>query len=134
MKNIAILGSSGGNLYSLGGKYPKQLLTEIIAQADAAKMNNSVIQFIGAEASMYKDKEHTKASMIKLSENKPTSIFERSLKETNAEDEQIDQDIAKKIKSGEIYGLILISVHTAQANKQAVLAAAEMKIPIVGTG
>jgi len=134
MKNIAILGSSGGNLYSLGGKYPKQLLTEIIAQADAAKMNISAIQFIGAEASMDKAKDHTKASLFTLSENKPTSIFQGSLKETNAAAEQLDQEIAKKIKSGLIDGLILMSVHTEQANKQAVLAAAEMKIPIVGTG
>lgn len=134
MKNIAILGSSGGNLYSLGGKYPKQLLAEIIAQAVAAKINVSTVQFVGAETSMDTAKNHTKAALYTLIKNKPESIFRGSLEETNKEAERLDEEIAKKIKSGIIDGLILMSVQPEGANKQAILAAVEKGIPIVGTG
>lgn len=134
MKSVAILGSSGGNLYSLGGKYPKQLLTEIIAQTDAAKMNVSAIQFISAETSMDTAKDQTKASLYTLKENELTTIFQGSLKDTNLEAEKLDLEISKKIKKGLIDGLILMSVDPDHANKHAILAAAEMKIPIVGTG
>ena len=134
MKNVAILGSSGGNLYSLGGKYPRQLLTEIITQCDAAKISVSAVQFIGAETSMDTAKDSTKASLYTLNENKPSIIFQGSLQDTNREAEALDLEIAGKIKSGLIDGLILMSAHPDHANKYAVLAAAEMKIPIVGTG
>lgn len=134
LKNIAILGSSGGNLYSLGGKYPNQLLTEVIAQAEAAKMNVSAIQFIGAEVSMDTAKDHTKASLYTLKDNKPKAISQASLKDMNLEAEELDAEIANKIKSGLIDGLILMSVDPDHANKHAILAAAEMRIPIVGTG
>jgi len=52
MKRIAILGSSGGNLYNLGGKEPLKLLGEIEAQSRVAEMEIAAIQFIGANASM----------------------------------------------------------------------------------
>jgi len=62
-KNIAILGSSGGNLYNLGGSNPENLLGEIINQAKAAGMNISHIQFIAATTSLDNITRNTKASI-----------------------------------------------------------------------
>ena len=36
MKRLAILGSSGGNLYNQGGNDPKKMMSEIFTQADSA--------------------------------------------------------------------------------------------------
>lgn len=52
MANIAIIGSSGGNLYNLGGDNPSRLLKEIMLQAQAADISIADIQFIAASASM----------------------------------------------------------------------------------
>ena len=52
MKNIAIIGSSGGNLYNLGGKDPVKLLSEIKLQTDSTEIAISNILFIGADAPM----------------------------------------------------------------------------------
>ena len=51
-KAAAILGSSGGNLYNLGGKDPESLLGEMVRQIKAAGIQLAAIQFIAAEASM----------------------------------------------------------------------------------
>lgn len=51
-KVIAILGSSGGNLYNLGGKDPHTLLGEMVLQIRQAGIEIGAIQFIAAEASM----------------------------------------------------------------------------------
>ncbi|WP_368658079.1 hypothetical protein AB3Z07_24810 [Metabacillus halosaccharovorans] len=48
-KKVAILGSSGGNLYSLGGKDPEKLLGELLLQLEAAGMECGSLQFIAAK-------------------------------------------------------------------------------------
>ena len=48
MKKIAVLGSSGGHLFVLGGKDPQALLGEIVRQAEAAGFEISHIAFVAA--------------------------------------------------------------------------------------
>ncbi|HGB5170345.1 TPA: hypothetical protein ACIVMO_004402 [Salmonella enterica subsp. salamae serovar 42:g,t:-] len=43
MKKIAIIGSSGGNLYNLGGAEPEKLLQEIYQQCEAAGVNVAAV-------------------------------------------------------------------------------------------
>ncbi|WP_233522967.1 hypothetical protein [Peribacillus saganii] len=38
MKKILIIGSSGGNLFNLGGASPRKLLDEILIQIKAAEL------------------------------------------------------------------------------------------------
>lgn len=66
MKKIAIIGSSGGNLYNLGGADPAKLLAEIYAQCAAAGMTVAAVQFIAAEASMDGVKAATPAALWTL--------------------------------------------------------------------
>lgn len=134
MKNIAILGSSGGNLYNLGGKYPEKLLSEILIQTDSAGLNVSAVQFVGTEVSLDAAKDTTKAALYTVEDQKPRMIYNDMLKETNHEASKLDIQIAEKIRSGAIDALILMSIDPDNANKNAINAAVEMKIPIVGTG
>ena len=52
MKKIAVIGSSGGNLYRQGGDNPKAMIKEIKVQANSAGMEIEFVQFIGINGSM----------------------------------------------------------------------------------
>ncbi|WP_152656100.1 PTS sugar transporter [Oceanobacillus sp. CFH 90083] len=134
MKNIAILGSSGGNLFNLGGKDPFKLLEEIFNQCKSTDINVSAVQFIGAEVSMDNAKASSKASLFVLNDQKVEIVYKGTLKETNEAALQEDDKIANEIKNGHIDGLIIMSIDPKNTNKLAIQAAVEKKIPIVGTG
>jgi fructose-specific phosphotransferase system IIC component len=136
MKKIAILGSSGGNLYNLGGKEPLKLLGEIETQCKVASMEIAAIQFIGAKASMDNISKDTKARLYTWDDSNKKIIFtdEESLNKINEISEKVDIEIADRIRNGEIDGLILMSSDPKGTNKHSIKAAADKKIPIVGTG
>lgn len=136
MKKIAILGSSGGNLYNLGGKEPLKLIGEIEKQASSADIIIGAVQFIGANASMDHVSEKTLSRLYYFDKDEKTVKFseEKSLKETNEDAKKLDGEIADLINKGEIDGLVLMSCDPNGINKLAIKAAAEKKIPIVGTG
>lgn len=136
MKKIAILGSSGGNLYNLGGKEPRRLIEEILVQARAAGIEIGFVQFIGARASMDNANDNTPARLYTWdeSEGKVVASQEMTLGEANNAAKETDLAVAEKIKNDEIDGLVLVSCEPKRTNKSAVEAAAEKKIPIVGTG
>ena len=84
-KKVAILGSSGGNLYNLGGKDPASLLGEMVRQIKGAGMELTAIQFIGAEASMDTAKPDTKAALWTWNGEEPKVVFRGTLEEVNRE-------------------------------------------------
>ncbi|MBM4761403.1 PTS sugar transporter [Bacillus sp. B15-48] len=135
-KRVAIIGSSGGNLYSLGGKEPLKLLDELLLQIEAAGVECASIQFIAAKRSMDSVKDTTETTLYGWDQelNKPMVIAQGTLKEVNAEAETMDQEIAAKIANGEIDGLIFMSADPNGANKHVVEAAAKRKLPATGTG
>lgn len=135
-KKVAILGSSGGNLYSLGGKEPEKLLDELLLQIEAADIVCGSLQFIAAKASMDSVKETTEAVLYGWDEHnyRPYVMTEGTLKEINKEAARLDEEIAAKIENGEIDGLIFMSADPNNANKKAVEAAAKKKLPATGTG
>lgn len=134
MKKIAILGSSGGNLYNLGGDNPRALLGNIITQAKAANIKIEEIQFIGAKSSMDRVKETTQAELYVLENDNVTTIVRDELKEVNEQAKERDKKIAERIRNGEIDGLILVSADPKNTNKHAIEAAKDKGIPVVGTG
>ena len=135
MKKIAIIGSSGGNLYNLGGSFPEKLLAEIYAQCDAAGFKVTEVQFIAARASMDGIKQTTAASLYSLSDTTtPTAIFEGKLSAVNDAAKEVDAHIAQEIRAGNIHGLIVMSAEPGGVNRQVFNAAAETQLPIVGTG
>ncbi len=82
-KKIAIIGSSGGNLYTLGGKDPKSLLGETARQIKAAGMEIGATQFIAAEASMDFVKPTTKAHLWTWDGDEFKIVFSGTLEEVN---------------------------------------------------
>jgi len=52
MKKIAVIGSSGGHLFVLGGQDAQGLLDEIARQAGAAGFEVSHVAFVAASSSM----------------------------------------------------------------------------------
>lgn len=135
MKKIAIIGSSGGNLYSLGGKKPEKLLEEIITQSSSADIKVGAIQFIAAEESMDSAKDNVRARIFsQRSQEQPEVSFEGSLEEVNQEAAQFDKYIAEQIHDERIDGLIVMSSDPDGVNRLTIEAAADKQIPIVGTG
>jgi fructose-specific phosphotransferase system IIC component len=135
-KKVAILGSSGGNLFYLGGKEPEKLLEELLLQIDAAGMVCGSLQFIAAKASMDSVKQDTPAELFSWDDitHKPTVIARGTIADINAAASHLDSEIAAKITDGEIDAVIFMSADPNGANKRAVEAAAEKKLPAIGTG
>ncbi|MDL4840196.1 PTS sugar transporter [Aquibacillus rhizosphaerae] len=135
MKKIAIIGSSGGNLYNLGGKDPNKLLNEIHNQTKNTELEVASIQFIAANESMDVVKASTKASLWTIDSSGAFSKnTEATLEKVNQQAQLLDNEIAEQILAGVIDGLIVMSGDPNGANQQALKAAAEKRIPIVGTG
>jgi len=137
MKKIAIIGSSGGNLYNLGGADPEKLLSEIYVQCASAGFEIAAIQFIAAEASMDSAKPSTPACVYTLSSgsnSKPKKTYEGKLADVNDAVKETDIAIAAQIRKGNIHALIVMSADPKLANREVFAAAVEQQIPIVGTG
>ena len=93
-KVVAILGSSGGNLYNLGGKDPRTLLGEMILQISHAGIEVGAIQFIAAETSMDHVKPTTHASLWVWDGAAPSIVFQGTLEEVNQRAAEEDKKIA----------------------------------------
>ena len=134
MKKIAIIGSSGGHLFVLGGKDPQGLLDEIIRQSKAAGFEVSHIAFIAASASMDHITDKTSAALYTQSVSGPVSNQASSLDEANQLAQAESEKIAAAIRGGEIDALVMVSADPKKINKAVIAAAAEKKIPVAGTG
>lgn len=131
-KRVAIVGSSGGNLFNLGGKDPKNLLGETVKQVEAAGLEVGAVQFIAAEVSMDFAKATTKAHLWIWQDGDLSILFSGTLEEVNEYAKTEDEKIADMINSGDIDAFIFASADPDGANKLAVEAGIEKKL--VGTG
>ncbi len=135
MKTLAVIGSSGGNLFYQGGNNPEEMLGELKAQAQVAKIKIGFVQYIQASRTMDNISLDTKAKLIGLGENDEliASVMQ-ALSEINNLAHKSDELLAGMIMTGEIDGLILMSCDPEGANKMALKAAVTMNIPVAGTG
>lgn len=135
MKTIAIIGSSGGNLYMQGGNDPHALLKEIFTQAGSAGIQVGFVEFIGASRTMDNIPKDAPARVYCLDEGgSVTSGEQKPLCEVNEDAKVLDAQLAKRIEAGEIHGLVLMSCDPNGINAASLTAAAKAKIPCVGTG
>ncbi len=134
MKRIAIIGSSGGNLFNSGGKEPKKLLGEIITQASSAGIEVGSIVFVGATVSMDNIKENTEARLYSYSDNEIVVSDLELLNKVNEMAIEEDKKLAKDILQGSYDGIVVMSADPKKTNKASFSAAAEKGVPIVGTG
>lgn len=135
MKKIAVIGSSGGNLRSQGGNDPQKMIEEIFAQAKSAGIEVAAVQFVLTASSMDNVSLDAKSQLFTLDETgQLISSDERTLSEINEQAKLMDHQLAQKILDGEIDGLLLLSCDPKDVNRQALLASAQKKIPVTGTG
>ena len=124
-KRIAIVGSSGGNLYNQGGSNPAAMMKEIFTQADSAGIEIAFIQFIGAQATMDNISMDTAAQLFTLAEGQVEAGESAPLREINQQAQSLDEELARLIDEGEIDGLVLMSCDPKGVNSRAVAAAAK---------
>jgi hypothetical protein len=134
MKKIAIVGSSGGHLFVLGGKDPRALLDEVIKQAKAASIFVSDVVFVAASTSLDKANLETPAGLWQMTEEGLQEVFNSTLAEVNEKAKEENLKLAEAIRSGAVDGLVLVSADPKDVNKSVIQAASETKIPIAGTG
>ncbi len=134
MKRIAIIGSSGGHLFVLGGKDPKGLLDEIIRQATAAGIEVSHIAFVAATSSLDHITNQTTATVWTQTPEGPQPGIQLSLEEANKLAMTASDTIAEAVERGEVDGIVMVSGDPKNINQMVLKAAAEKKIPVVGTG
>ncbi len=135
MKHLAVLGSSGGNLYNAGGSDPYGMMKEIFAQAGSAGIEVSFVQFVGTNGSMDGISQSAKAKLYTLDNAGAVTESEQStLAEINKLAKAEDEKLAKMIRDGQIDGIMLMSCDPKGINSEALKAAAEKKIPCAGTG
>lgn len=134
MKRIAIIGSSGGHLFVLGGKDAAGLLDEIVRQAKAAEFEVSHIAFVAASTSMDHVSKDTTAAVWTMAPEGPAAGEAVALEEANQQAMMESGKIATAIRAGEVDALIMVSADPKGANKEVIAAAAEKKIPVAGTG
>lgn len=136
MKKVAIIGSSGGNLYNAGGKNPVKLIKEFEKQLNSTEIEIAAVQFVGAKKSMDSIKDSTPAKLFSWDHDKSELLVseEKAVKDINKLAKNEDEKISELIKTDKIDALILVSADPKDVNKKAVAAAAEKNIPITGTG
>lgn len=135
MKRIAIVGSSGGNLYMQGGNDPHALLKEIFTQAGSAGIEVGFVEFIGATRTMDNIPADAPAALYSLNaEGAVTAGEQKPLNEVNVDAAKLDAQLAQLIQEGKVDGVVLMSCDPTGINKASLTAAAEKKLPCVGTG
>lgn len=132
MKKIAIIGSSGGNLYNQGGSDPYGMMKEIFVQADSAGIEVAYIQFIGTSRSMDNISEDAKARLFTLSgEREVVESEEKKLSQINELALKHDAKLKEMIEADEIDGIMLMSCDPKGVNREALKAASVKKFPLL---
>lgn len=134
MKHLAVVGSSGGNLYTQGGNDPKKMMEEIFTQAGSAGIEISYIQFIGTNTTMDNISQDAQAALWTLEDGRAVCGAEDTLANVNQKAAENDRELAQMIREDAIDGIMLLSCDPNGANKEALTAAAEKRIPVAGTG
>lgn len=134
MKKVAIIGSSGGNLYAQGGDDPYTMMNEMFAQAEGAGIEIAFIQFVGTSSSMDTISSDAKAKLYTLEKGALQEGKEKTLKEINEDAKEWDERLSQLIIENQVDGLILLSCDPKGVNKKTILAAAKKEIPVTGTG
>lgn len=135
MKKIAVVGSSGGHLFVLGGQDAQGLLDEVIRQAGAAGFEVSHIAFVAASTSMDHITDKTTAALWTQTEAGPKPGASVTLQEANKLAVAESAKIAAAIKAGEVDAVVMVSADPKGANKEIIAAAAANKnVLVAGTG
>jgi hypothetical protein len=132
-KKIAIIGSTGGNLYLQGGRLAKDLLDSVEKEAEKWGFIIGTILYLCADQSMDAIHSDSPVRLITRGIGSSGSIF-GELAKINRSIRRGSEEIGDAIKNGEIDALISISADPFAANRSLFEAAASLRIPIVASG
>ncbi|GAA1647093.1 PTS sugar transporter [Georgenia ruanii] len=133
-RRLAVVGSSGGNLYSHGGDDPVRMVEEIRRQARAGGFEVVVLQLVAARGSMDGAGDDTPAELLELRDGAVTVTARGTLTEVNAAAAVVDAALAEAVGRGEVDALVLVSADPSSVNAAAVHAAVGAHLPAAGTG
>jgi len=133
VKHVALVGSSGGNLYQLGGANPAELLSQIRVQLVAAGIDLAAAVFVAADGSL-DSADARRATLWELRDGEPYRSREGTLDEVNNAARELDAQIAASIEDGTTEGLILVSADPLNVNSASAKSAATRGIPVAGSG
>ena len=108
-KQIAFIGSSGGNLYKQGGNDIAGMMKEILAQTKAADMEIAFVQYVLASGSLDTVGPESKASLYTWDGAAVCKTFEGTLQQVNEKAAEVDAVLAEKVGQGEIDGIMFVS-------------------------
>ncbi len=134
MKRVALVGSSGGNLHRLGGNDAAQLIRSVQDQLGRAGAELVAVCFVAADASLDSIGTHSTGRHVADRAWHPAAGGSRPLDEVNKIAQAEDQAVAELISADQIDGLILVSANPRGINKASITAAAQQKVPVVGSG
>ena len=132
-KRIAIIGSTGGNLYLQGGLLGKNLLNSIEREVERWGYNIRAVLYLCADRSMDVINDKSQVTLI----TKNLDISEGASGELSKINQLVAsgcEEIGDAIKNGEIDALISISADPAGVNQSVYQFAKHAKIPIVASG
>jgi hypothetical protein len=132
-KTIAIIGSTGGNLYLQGGLLGINLLNSIDGEVRKWGYDIGAVLYLCADRSMDTINETTRVSLIA----KNLDLREDASGELSKINRLVikgSEEIGAAIDNGEIDALISISAEPAGANRNVFRAAKHAQIPIVASG
>ncbi|MGI5950858.1 MAG: hypothetical protein ACOX61_03315 [Brooklawnia sp.] len=134
-RKVAVIGSSGGNLYSQGGDDPQALLAEVTRQLRAAGIEVDAVQFVAAGAPMDGIRQDAPAALWALdTDGRASVVTAGTLAEVNQAAQSADEQLAARIAAGDLDGVVLVSADPSGTNRLAVEAAVAAGLPAVGTG
>ena len=134
MRSIAVIGSSGGNLFRQGGNNPIEMIFEIQKLAEEYQLELSEVLFVGASGSMDRQTDAITAQLFTMTSRRIEGGEPQSLKAINKIAKKADGVLSELIVDGKIDGMILISCDPQDVNHESIMAAVEKGIPLVGTG
>jgi fructose-specific phosphotransferase system IIC component len=133
-RRIAVVGSSGGNLYSHGGDDPVALVEQVRRQAAAAGMEVAAVQLVAVGTSMDGAGNDTPARLYTLTGGSVTVTATGTLAEVNEAARALDAELARTLADGGLDALVLVSADPEGVNAAVVRAAVEAGVPAAGTG
>ncbi|WP_193312867.1 PTS sugar transporter [Georgenia subflava] len=133
-RRLAVVGSSGGNLYSHGGDDPVAMVEQIRRQAAAAGFEVTAVQLVAAAASLDAARPDTTATLYTLVGDTLTVAATGTLAEVDEVAERYDVELATRVGDGEIDALVLVSADPLGVNARTVRAAVTAGLPAAGTG
>lgn len=133
-RRLAVVGSSGGNLYSHGGDDPVTLVEQVRRQAAAAGMEVAAVQVVAVAASMDTAGEDAPARLYTLVDGVVAVTATGTLAEVNEAARALDAQLAKTVAGGGLDALVLVSADPEGVNAAVTRAAVEAGVPAAGTG